>query len=305
MTATTETPKTPARSLPAAAIVAMRPRQWLKNVLVFAAPIAAGAIFKSDVLWATIGAFIAFCLVSSATYLVNDARDVDLDRLHPKKRFRPIAAGQLPVWTALVLAAVLAALGLVLALAIALPLCLVLIVYIAMTISYSLGLKNEPVVEMVIIAAGFLLRAIAGGVASGLPISTWFLIVTGFGSLFMASGKRYSELLRTEEAGGARRRSLESYGPNYLRFVWATSAAVTIAGYCLWAFEVAGEPGAVAWAAEVSVIPFVVAILRYAMNVDRGAAEAPEEVVLGDRVLIIIGIIWLVLFGLGSFGWGA
>ena len=299
MTATTDVPS---RSLPVAALVALRPRQWLKNVLVFAAPVAAGAILKPDVLAATIGAFVAFCLVSSATYLVNDARDIAIDRLHPRKRMRPIAAGQLPVPAALIGAVLIGLIGLALAFAIAVNLGIVLVIYIAMTIAYSLGLKHEPVVEMVILACGFLLRAIAGGVASGLPISTWFLIVTGFGSLFMAAGKRYSELVRTDESGTVRRRALDGYGPNYLRFVWATSAAVTIAGYCLWAFEVAGTVDAIAWAAEVSVIPFVLGILRYAMDVDRGSAEAPEEVILGDRVLLVIGLLWLVLFALGSFG---
>lgn len=299
LTATTDLPR---RSLPIAAIVALRPRQWLKNVLVFAAPLAAGEILAPGVLWPTVGAFVAFCLVSSATYLVNDARDVELDRLHPRKRRRPIAAGQLPIPAALVLALVIGVAGMTLAFAISPGLGLVLVIYVLMTTAYSLGLKHEPVVEMAILACGFLLRAVAGGVASGLPISTWFLIVTGFGSLFMAAGKRYSELLRTDEAGSARRRALDGYGPNYLRFVWATSAAVTIAGYCLWAFEVAGGDDAIAWAAQVSVIPFVLAILRYAMDVDRGAAEAPEEVILGDRVLLLIGVLWLVLFGLGSFG---
>lgn len=283
----------------------MRPRQWLKNVLVFAAPIAAGSILEPGVLGPTLGAFVAFCLVSSATYILNDARDVELDRQHPKKRLRPIAAGELPVWFALVLAGVLALVGLGLGFAIATPLGVVLVIYAVTTIAYSLGLKHEPVVEMVILAAGFLLRAIAGGVASGLPISTWFLIVAGFGSLFMAAGKRYSELMRTDEAGSARRRALDGYGPNYLRFVWATSAAVTIAGYCLWAFEVAESQDAVVWAAQVSVIPFVIGILRYAMDVDRGGAEAPEEVIFGDRVLVIVGVAWLLLFGLGAFGWGA
>ena len=293
-----------ARSLPGAAVRAMRPRQWLKNVLVFAAPVAAGAITDPEVLGATLGAFVAFCLVSSATYLVNDVRDIAIDRQHPRKRLRPIASGELPVTAALVLAAVLAIVGLALAFSIAMHLGVVIIAYVAMTIAYSLGLKHEPVIEMAILAIGFLLRAIAGGAASGLPISTWFLIVTGFGSLFMAAGKRYSELLRTETEGAVRRRSLESYGPNYLRFVWATSAAVAIAGYCLWAFEVAGAEGSTAWAAQASVIPFVLGILRYAMDVDRGSAEAPEDVVLGDRVLMLLGVAWLVLFGIGSFGWG-
>lgn len=291
-------------SLPSAALRAMRPRQWLKNVLVFAAPVAAGAIAEPGVLGATLGAFAAFCLVSSATYLVNDVRDIAIDRQHPRKRLRPIASGELPVPAALAFAAVLAIVGLALAFAIATQLGIVIVAYVAMTAAYSLGLKHEPVIEMAILAIGFLLRAIAGGAASGLPISTWFLIVTGFGSLFMAAGKRYSELLRTESEGAVRRRSLESYGPNYLRFVWATSAAVAIAGYCLWAFEVAGAEGSTAWAAQASVIPFVLGILRYAMDVDRGSAEAPEDVVLGDRVLVLLGVAWLALFGIGSFGWG-
>lgn len=145
MTATTDVPH---RSLAVAAIVAVRPRQWLKNVLVFAAPVAAGAILEPDVLVATISAFVAFCLVSSATYLVNDARDIAIDRLHPRKRMRPIAAGQLPVPTALVLAVVLGVLGLVLAFLTATGLGVVLVIYIAMTIAYSLGLKHEPVVEI-------------------------------------------------------------------------------------------------------------------------------------------------------------
>ena len=127
----------------------------------------------------------------------------------------------------------------------------VLLAYAACTISYSMFLKHEPVIELALLALGFLLRAIAGGVASELPISQWFLIVAGFGSLFMAAGKRYSELIHNEANGdysSASRRSLAGYTPTYLRFVWATSAAVTITGYCLWAFEVSAAPSTLPWA---------------------------------------------------------
>ena len=180
----------------------MRPRQWAKNVLVFAAPLAAGELLNADVFLPSVGAFVAFCLISSATYLVNDVRDVESDRAHPVKRSRPIAAGEVSTTTALILAAVLAVLALALAFTISPALGGVLVAYAVFTGAYSLFLKNEPVIELVLLAMGFLLRAIAGGVASGLPISEWFLIVAGFGSLFMAAGKRYGELDRLVRDGG-------------------------------------------------------------------------------------------------------
>ena len=302
----------------------MRPRQWLKNSLVFAAPLAAGDIFHLDILVPGILAFISFCLISSSTYIVNDLKDIEADRAHPLKRFRPIAAGELSVSVAVGVAIVLAIASLAIALAVNVGLLVVVLCYVACTISYSMFLKHEPVIELVLIALGFLLRAIAGGVASELPISRWFLIVAGFGSLFMAAGKRYSELVRateTVEGGGSgprlirrasdtvepgehaptMRRSLQGYTHNYLRFVWAISAAVTITAYCLWAFEVGLTPSTGPWAA-CSVVPFVVGLLRYAIDVDKGEAEAPEDVVLHDPALIITGVAWLVLFALGAMG---
>jgi len=295
------------RSTLSALVVAVRPRQWAKNVLVFAAPLAAGQLFDVDVLLPSIGAFVAFCLISSATYLVNDVRDVASDRDHPKKRARPIAAGHLSTTLALVVAAVLAVASLALSFAISAALGGVVVAYAVFTLAYSLMLKHEPVIELALLAMGFLLRAIAGGAASGLPISEWFLIVAGFGSLFMAAGKRYSELDRFVRDGGSstengtERKSLDGYTLGYLRFVWGVAAAVTITSYCLWAFDVAQTPSSFPWAAW-SVLPFVLAILRYGISVDRGGAEAPEDTALGDRVLLLLGLAWLVLFGLGALG---
>lgn len=293
------------RSTPAALIAALRPRQWLKNVLVFAAPLAAGSLFEPDVLLPSLVAFAAFCLMSSATYLVNDVRDAESDRAHPTKRARPIAAGQLSPGAAIGAAVVLAVAALGLALWVNVGLFGVLLAYAVFTLSYSLVLKNEPVIELALLSMGFLLRAIAGGVAAELPISRWFLIVAGFGSLFMAAGKRFSELEHaTHDINGAAehtRRSLAGYTPGYLRFVWGTAAAVAITAYCLWAFEVGLSESSFPWA-EWSVLPFVLAILRYAADVDRGEAEAPEDVVLHDRALLAMGAAWLVLFGLGALG---
>jgi decaprenyl-phosphate phosphoribosyltransferase len=295
------------RSTPVALIAAMRPRQWAKNVLVFAAPLAAGQLFDVDVLLPSIGAFVAFCLISSATYLINDVRDVEVDRNHPKKRARPIAAGHLSVTVALIAAVVLAVAALALSFAISVALGGVVTAYAVFTLAYSMFLKQEPVIELALLAMGFLLRAIAGGAASGLPISEWFLIVAGFGSLFMAAGKRYSELDRfvrdggTSSDNGNQRKSLDGYTLGYLRFVWGVAAAVTITSYCLWAFDVAQTPSSFPWA-EWSVLPFVLAILRYGISVDRGGAETPEDTALGDRVLLLLGLAWLVLFGLGALG---
>lgn len=293
------------RSAFAALMAAMRPRQWAKNVLVFAAPLAAGRLFELDVLIPSIGAFVAFCLISSATYLINDVRDVEIDRGHPKKSARPIAAGQLSPKAAVIAAVVLAVAAVALSFVISLALTGVVIAYAVFTLAYSLALKHEPVIELALLAMGFLLRAIAGGAASGLPISQWFLIVAGFGSLFMAAGKRYSELDRFVRDGSddqpPKRKSLDGYTLGYLRFVWGIAAAVTITAYALWAFDVAETPSSFPWA-EWSVLPFVLAILRYGVSIDRGNAEAPEETALGDKVLLLLGLAWLVLFGLGALG---
>ncbi|MDD2858836.1 MAG: decaprenyl-phosphate phosphoribosyltransferase [Candidatus Nanopelagicales bacterium] len=299
------TVQAPVRSLPVAAVVAMRPRQWLKNSLVFAAPLAAGSVFEPSVLWPTLGAFAAFCLISSATYLINDVRDIESDRGHPTKCHRPIASGALAPAIAIGLAVALVVAASTLALWIRPELAAVIALYFVLTLGYSLGLKHEPVIELALLSLGFLLRAIAGGIASDLPISQWFLIVAGFGALFMSAGKRYCELLRVQEgaleAQGVARRSLEGYTLSYLRFVWGLAAAVTITAYCLWAFEVGAAPSTLPWA-QWSVLFFVLGILRYGVGIDRGRAEAPEDAVLRDPVLLLIGLGWVVLFGLGALG---
>lgn len=286
-----------------ALLVSMRPKQWVKNVLVFAAPLAAGSLLEPSVAGPSLVAFVAFCLMSSATYLINDVKDRAADRGHPSKQYRPIAAGELSPTTAVGAAVVLAAIGAGLGLWINLGLFGVLVAYAVFTLAYSLVLKHEPVIELALLSLGFLLRAIAGAVAAGLVLSPWFLIVAAFGSLFMAAGKRYSELDRVQNNGEqqTRRRSLEGYTLNYLRFVWGTAAAVTVTAYCLWAFEIGAVGHSIPWG-QWSILPFVLAILRYAVDVDSGEAEAPEDVVLHDKVLVLLGVAWLALFTLGAVG---
>lgn len=276
----------------------MRPHHWIKNLLVFAVPLAAGALLQADVLLATSAAFVSFCAAASATYLVNDVVDAERDRQHPQKRRRPVASGALPARTALVAAGVLALAGLAVAWGVSPALGWVVSAYLVLTVAYSRWLKAEPVIELALLAAGFLLRAVAGGAATGLPISMWFLLVAGFGSLFVASGKRYSELIGADP-GLSTRAVLEGYTPTFLRFVWGITAGVTITAYGLWAADLSrtGEPS---WEAA-SVIPFALGVLKYGQVIDGGQAEAPEEVLLSSRWLQVLAVAWLVLFAVGVF----
>lgn len=285
-------------------IRAVRPKQWLKNLLVLAAPLAAGTLLQGPVIIGTLLAFLAFCLAASATYLINDIRDVEIDRLHPKKQFRPIASGTVSARTAAVVAAVLMAAALSIAFWQSIGLGWTVLAYVVSTLAYSFGLKHEPVLELLLLSLGFMLRAIAGGVATGIPLSQWFLIVAGFGSLFMAAGKRYSELSRLNaddidpSSGEQGRRVLAGYTTAYLRFVVAVAAGVTVTAYCLWAFEVGGTQTP-PWSL-ISIFPFVLALLRYGADIFRGEAEAPENAVLSDHVLLAAGVVWVITFGLGA-----
>lgn len=275
-------------------VKAIRPRQWVKNLLVFAAPLASlggeASYDYLDVLYKVSIAFVAFCMAASAIYLINDARDVDADREHPTKRHRPIAAGVLPVGMAYGIAVALAVGSLAISAWLTPHLAVVMAVYLTIQLAYCFGLKHQAVLDICIVSSGFLIRAIAGGVAAGIPLSQWFLLVMAFGSLFMAAGKRYAELQLAERTGAKIRRSLESYTSTYLTFVWTLSATAVVVCYGLWAFERDGNAGS--WFV-VSMIPFTVAILRYAVDVDGGLAGEPEEIALRDRVLQMLALLWI------------
>jgi len=294
---------TPARSSKLKAIVrTARPKQWTKNVLVFAAPAAAGVLDQRDALLQTFVAFIGFCLAASGTYFLNDANDAEADRRHPTKRHRPIAAGDLDVRTARIIAVVL----ILLSFAVTAPindfkLTGVVAGYVLVTISYTTWLKYEPVIDLAAVASGFVFRAIAGGVATGVPLSDWFLIVAGAGSLFIVTGKRHAEMVELGSDSFEHRRTLGEYSAAFLGYVRAVSSGVMITAYCLWAFENAAHTGDETWF-RLSIVPFVIAVLRYALVVDQGGGGAPEEVVLSDRTLQIVGLVWIVTFGLGVRG---
>jgi decaprenyl-phosphate phosphoribosyltransferase len=288
----------PPRNLAIGLIKAVRPRQWMKNLLVLLAPVAAlGGDVRYDyreVAIKVVIAFVAFSLAASCVYLVNDVRDVEADRQHPTKQFRPIAAGVVPVWLAYTLAAVLGAAALAISSLASLNLVLVIAIYIAMQMAYCFGLKHQAVLDICIVSSAYLIRAIAGGAAAGIPLSQWFLLVMTFGSLFMVAGKRYAELQLAERTGAKIRKSLESYTASYLRFVWTLSATAMVLCYGLWAFE---RDGANASWYAVTIIPITIAILRYAVDVDGGLAGEPEEIALKDRVLQLLLLAWIGTIG--------
>jgi len=287
---------TPDRGVARALVRAVRPRQWVKNLLVVAAPLAAGEVGDGDVVVATLLALVSFCLAASAVYLVNDVADRDVDRLHPTKRLRPIASGELPVRTALAVAAVLGLAAVVVGALASWELAVLVAVYLVLQVLYAVWLKHEPVLDISVVAAGFLMRAVAGGLAADLPLSQWFLLVSGFGSLFIVAGKRYSELHTLGGEAGTRR-SLVRYTDTYLRFVWSTAAGATVISYSLWAFEQVPDSG-IPWH-TISIAPFLMGLLRYAVDVDAGTAAEPEDIVFRDRILQLIGVAWLVTVCLG------
>jgi len=265
---------------------------------VLAAPLAAlGGPVRYDygkVLTEASVAFVVFSLAASSIYLVNDVRDVQADREHPTKRNRPIAAGVVPAWLAYVLALVVGVASLAIAWWLTPNLAVVMAVYIGMQLGYCFGLKHQAVMDICIVSSAYLLRAIAGGAATGIPLSQWFLLFVAFGSLFMVAGKRYAELQVAERTGAAIRKALESYTSTYLRFVWTLSATAVVVCYGLWAFERDHHSGS--WFA-VSMVPFTIAILRYAVDVDGGLAGEPEDIALRDRVLQLLALTWIATVG--------
>jgi len=274
----------------------LRPKQWIKNVLVFAAPVAAGLFNNRDTDLQALGAFGCFSAAASATYLLNDAMDIESDRQHPVKRHRPIAAGIVPVSLAYVLAALLLIVAIGGSFLIRRDFGFTILAYLVLTTLYSLWLKQLPILDIVAVAAGFVLRAIGGATATGLPISEWFFIVTSFGALFMVTGKRAGERAELGDDASTIRPALAAYTPQYLNYLKAVFSAGTLITYCLWAFASAQESTEGSVLFQLSIVPFAIAILRYALLLEQGKGAEPENLVLSDRTLLIAGAIWAVTY---------
>jgi decaprenyl-phosphate phosphoribosyltransferase len=291
----------PPRQLWLAAFDTLRPRQWIKNVLVVAAPGAAGALGHDGVPWRVAVACLAFCLLASGLYAINDVSDAAEDREHPRKRFRPVASGDLAPRDALLLGGGLILVGLGLCAAVRPLLALVGAGYVVLTLTYTLLWRHVPVLDLFAIAGGFVLRAVAGGVAAPVTLSRWFVVVVTFAAVFVAAGKRAAELRRTNRAGIAtrekHRRVLKRYSEAGLRLLMSGAAALALFAYCVWAFQLPAADG-FPWR-PLSIVPFALCLVRYRVLVRAGAGEAPEDVVLSDRLLVAAGGAWLVVFAVG------
>ena len=290
-----------APSLVAGTIRELRPNQWMKNVLVLAAPAAAGVIDQRTELVHSLLAFMCFSAAASATYLINDISDVESDRRHPTKRNRPIAAGIVPVPFGIVLALVLLIGGVGGAFLVHRDFGFTILAYLALTTAYTLWLKHLPVLDIIAVAAGFVLRAIGGATATSVPISEWFFIVTSFGALFMVTGKRQGEQSDLGDEAASVRPVLALYTPSFLTYLRAVFSGGALVTYCLWAFSTADFKGTNNVLFQLSIVPFAIAILRYALLLDQGEGAEPETLVLSDRTLLLAGAAWVLIYGFAIY----
>ena len=292
-------------STPGLLLQGARPRQWLKNLLVFMAPAAAGVLGEWHTTLRVIAAFLIFCVVASGTYLVNDVVDAESDRSHPVKQLRPVASGALRPGIALGVGSALIATALGLAILVG-PwgFAVVVAAYAGLSIAYSLRLKREPVIELAVVASGFVLRAVAGGVVARVPLTNWFLVFTSFAALFIVTGKRYAEHSRLGSERGVHRVVLDQYTDSFLKSTLTIAATVTLASYCLWAFERTGfiaHAGNKAVWIELTVVPVVLSVLHILRLLDDGHGGEPEQLALHDHMLQSYGVIWVILICIGLY----
>lgn len=284
-----------------------RPRQWSKNLLVFGAPAAAGALTHRSVMVDATLAFVSFCLAASGMYFLNDAADVESDRQHTRKRLRPMAAGVFSPTTGRVAGALLVAASLAVAATTERgQLLLAVALYVANVTAYSVWLKHIAILDVMSVAAGFLIRAIAGGAATKIPLSGWFLLVASFGSMYLVVGKRFAEH-RTYFGDdglfkhGSTRPVMLQYPREFLVYLRSVSSGALLVAYCLFVFQkVAQVPGAFPWY-QLSVIPFLGGVLRYGLLIEQGSGEEPDELLFRDLGLLLAGVLWFALFALGVY----
>ena len=270
-------------------LLCMRPLQWIKNLLVFAAPFTAGAFSDFGALTPLLYLFVMFCAASSTNYVLNDGLDKDYDSQHSQKKHRPIASGKIGYKSLLLILVFLISLQTLLSFFIPLQALLWVVAYLFVSIGYSLYFKKIAVVEMSLIAIGFMIRALAGAAAIKVEASSWFLIVIGFGALFLVGNKRLAEL--SYQNSSLTRGVMDKYSNSFLKMVIGSSMTVCLVGYTLWAFQYAnGTP-----LTKFSVIAFAVALMRYLWITERKNAEKPELVLFTDRVLVALGLIFIAL----------
>ncbi|MBI2034443.1 MAG: decaprenyl-phosphate phosphoribosyltransferase [Candidatus Levybacteria bacterium] len=293
----------------------LRPRQWIKNLAVFAAITFTGTLFDSLMFEKVFYGFLVFCAASSAIYIINDIFDIKKDKLHPFKRFRPLAHGDISISVSLVIASVLAAVAITGSFFIEPAFFLITIVYFILQLSYSALLKHIAVIDILALAGGYILRVYAGEMISGYHISVWLLLTTISLSLFLAIGKRRSELTLisgyTSEQIAATRKSLSHYSERLLDVYASVFATSTFISYSLFTFLENARGMSITndlflpeflplylkrkWL-MITVIPVVYGLMRYLQDIyEKKEGESPDRVLLSDRPLLFTVMLWIVL----------
>ncbi len=278
-------------SVVANVVAAMRPKQWTKNAVLFAGLVFAGKMADPELAGRVILAAVLFSAASGAVYLINDIKDVAADRLHPEKRSRPLASGRLTVPQAWWASAALLTASLPAAWLLSPSFALLVLLYLAMMLAYSFHLKNLVILDVLIIAAGFVLRAVAGSAVAGVPISPWLYVCTSLLALFLGFGKRRQELILVEGRASSHRKTLEEYNSHLLDQLISIVTASTIIAYSLYSFF---SETSLKTHYMMLTIPFVVyATFRYLYLIHtRDEGGSPEEVLLRDRPLLGTILLW-------------
>lgn len=276
----------------------LRPSQWVKNIVVFAGPAAGLKLSSSASLGRAVLAFAAFCLAASATYAFNDVIDRAADANHPTKRMRPVARGAIGTGTALTIAAILAGTSLTLSWTlISRGVAGVVMVYLVTTLAYSLALKRRILLDVIVVAFGFVLRAFVGSVAVGVPTSEWLIVCVFTLCLFMGFGKRRCEIamIVSGEERGAHRRTLLRYTPDLLNHLLAVSAGIAVITFLLYTLDSGGSPSPFPKQQLFYTLPIVIyGVFRFAMLTELGVHSGPTEIVLKDRALLLAIALWTV-----------
>jgi decaprenyl-phosphate phosphoribosyltransferase len=277
-----------------------RPRQWPKNLLVFAAPLAAASLGRQDGLGYALLAMLAFASASAAVYFVNDVVDAERDRRHPVKRNRPIASGALPAQHAVALGVLAAAFAVGAGVAIGEPrLVAAVSVYLCLQFLYSFRLKHVPFLEMLLVASGFLLRVLGGAAATHVkPLSIWFLLVCTLGALGVAVAKRYTELTSLGADAVRHRPVMRYYRPGMLRIAQLLIGVGMLATYLMWA---ASETTAARPWHLASALPLALALVRFGVLTARRTVRPVEDLITRDVVMLCCEAAWLVLFCAGLY----
>ncbi len=290
-------------------IRAARPIHWIKNLALFGALLLTGTLYETGLFKDVLIAFFSFSFATSATYIFNDLLDLKSDRLHPVKKHRPIASGKLPAYIAILELIFFIFLSLTVAISLNQLFFTLTLVYLIIQIFYSLGLKNTPVIDILVIASGFIIRVYAGAFIINAHLSVWFLLCVVSASLFLAAGKRRAEINLLEAVDGGTRKSLTKYSKELLNSYVTMFGNATWMSWSLYTFFESPKASLDFWLrlAELSrattidklmmlTIPVVIfGIMRYEALIFEGKSEAPEKLLLTDKALIIALGLWIAI----------